>query len=175
MSEPSDLREAGFSLGSNLGDRLAHVRAARAALAATPGARLLASAPIYETEPVSVRPEHRHLKFLNTVVILEAPLDAAGWLRRIREIEIVLGRTRTIDRYAPRIIDIDLLYCGELVIHEPGLTVPHPNWAERRFVVQPLADVRPHLRFPGDDRDILSVLATLRSPPSEVQQLLEEW
>lgn len=169
------LREAGFSLGSNLGDRLANLRAARTALAGTPGARLLASAPVYETEPVGVRPEHRHLKFLNTVVILEAPLDADAWLARIREIETALGRVRTADRYAPRGVDVDLLYCGELTIEEPHLTVPHPKWAERRFVLQPLADVRPNLRLPGCEGVVSEALAALDDSPADVRRLLETW
>ena len=67
--------EAGFSLGSNLGDRLGYLRAARDRLAAVPGARLAAQSPVYETEPVGVKPEHRHLKYLNAVVIV-----AAWWL-----------------------------------------------------------------------------------------------
>jgi len=169
------MREAGFSLGSNLGDRLAHLRAARAARAATAGARLLASAPVYETEPVGVRPEYRHLKFLNTVVILEAPLDAAAWLERIHEIEAALGRVRTADRYAPREVDVDLLYCGELAVETRDLTVPHPKWAARRFVVQPLADVRPALRLPGHVGTVREALDALADPPEMVRLLVEEW
>ncbi|MCX7820011.1 MAG: 2-amino-4-hydroxy-6-hydroxymethyldihydropteridine diphosphokinase [Kiritimatiellae bacterium] len=175
MSNAVPLREAGFSLGSNLGDRLANLRAARAALAATPGARLLASAPVYETEPIGVRPEHRHLKFLNTVVVLEAPLDAAAWMVRAREIETALGRVRTLDRYAPRPVDVDLLYCGEQAVDEPELRVPHPKWAERRFVVQPLADVRPSLRLPGCEGDVQQVLAKLADSAAGVRLLLREW
>jgi len=142
------MTEVGFCLGSNLGDRLALLQTARDRLAATPGARLLAQSSVYETDPVGVRPQYAHLKYLNAVVILDADLDAAEWLRRAQTIEAELGRVRSEDRYAPRTMDIDLLYRGADVIDDGGLTVP-PRWWQRRFVLRPLCDVRPELRLPG--------------------------
>ena len=153
--------EAGFSLGSNLGDRLAHLAAARDQLAALPEARLVAQSPAYETEPVGVTPEHRHLLFLNAVVVLESPRDARAWLAAIRRIEHDLGRRRSANRNAPRPIDIDLLYAGAEAIEDGALVVPHPRWAQRRFVVQPLADVRPDLVLPGRRRTVAAVLRAL--------------
>ena len=153
--------ESGFSLGSNLGDRRAALAAARDALRATPGARLLAQSPIYETTPVGVRPEYRDLAFYNAVVLVESDRDAAAWLQRVETVERALGRVRGPDRFAPRPIDIDLLYCGDACIDSGGLVVPHPRWAERRFVVQPLADVRPDLVLPGAARSVREVLAGL--------------
>ncbi len=150
--------ESGFSLGSNLGDRRAALAAARDALRATPGARLLAQSPIYETTPVGVRPEYRDLAFYNAVVLVESDRDAAAWLQRVETVERALGRVRGPDRFAPRPIDIDLLYCGDACIDSGGLVVPHPRWAERRFVVQPLADVRPDLVLPGAARTVREVL-----------------
>ena len=143
------MTEAGFCLGSNLGDRLALLQAARDQLAATPGARLLAQSAVYETDPVGVKPQYAHLKYLNAVVILEANLTAADWLRRAQTIETELGRVRTDDRYAPRTMDIDLLYRGMDSIEDGGIVVPHPRWWQRRFVLRPLCDVRPELRLPG--------------------------
>ena len=166
--------EAGLSLGSNLGDRLAHLRAARQALLARPDVRLVAQAPVYETEPVGVKPEYAHLAFLNTVLIVETGLDARGLLARVAAIERDLGRVRGPDRFAPREIDIDVLYAGAQVTETEDLTLPHPRWARRRFVVQPLADVRPDLLLPGAGARVREVLAAL--PPGEkVATFRAEW
>lgn len=157
--------ESGFSLGSNLGDRMGYLREAIRRLASTPGAELRACAPVYETEPVGVRPEYAELKYLNTVAIIASPLAPAEWLRRIAEIEGALGRVRTDDRYAPRTLDIDLIYHGAEMLGGRGVIVPHPRWAERVFVVRPLADVRPDLVLPGAGRTVREILEGLESAP----------
>ncbi len=167
--------ESGFSLGSNLGDRLAWLRVARDALAAAPGARILAQSPVYETEPVGVKPEHRGLKYLNAVVIVGGPFAARAWMDELARIEAALGRVRGPDRYAPRTIDIDLLYCGDAWIDGGGLTVPHPRWSQRRFVVQPLADVRPALRLPGAAASVTEILGCLTEPASDLRMFAREW
>ncbi|MBP7274962.1 MAG: 2-amino-4-hydroxy-6-hydroxymethyldihydropteridine diphosphokinase [Kiritimatiellae bacterium] len=170
------LTESGFSLGSNLGDRLGYLREAARQLAATPGVEILARSPVYETEPVGVRPEHAHRPYLNAVVIAAGPLTAAGWLRRIADIETALGRTRTEDRNAPRTLDIDLIYHGAEMIDSGGIRVPHPRWAERAFVVRPLADVRPELVVPGAGRTVKEILRGLESRPGPaVRRLTSEW
>lgn len=169
------MTEVGFCLGSNLGDRLARLRVARDRLAATAGAALLAQSAVYETEPVGVRPEYRHLDYLNAVVILAADLDARQWLERIRAIEAELGRVRTADRYAPRTIDIDLLYRGADCFDDGDLTVPHPRWMERLFVVRPLADVRPDLRLPGAPRSVGEQLAALAGAAEKVRLFAAAW
>jgi 2-amino-4-hydroxy-6-hydroxymethyldihydropteridine diphosphokinase len=166
--------ESGLSLGSNLGDRLANLRAARARIATLPGVRIIAQAPVYETEPVGVQPEHRHLTFLNTVLILETDEDPAELRRRLGAIEAEMGRARSADKFAPRTIDIDLLYMDEERRATAELTLPHPRWAGRRFVVQPLADVRPELRLPGCDMTVRERLAAL-DDPSGVQLFIAEW
>lgn len=167
--------ESGFSLGSNLGDRLAWLRAARDALAATPGARILAQSPVYETEPVGVKPEHQGLKYLNAVVLVESPFSAPEWMDALSGIEAALGRVRGPDRYAPRTIDVDLLYCGDAWIDRGGLTVPHPRWAQRRFVVQPLADVRPALRLPGAAAAAATILEGLTDSASDLRLFAADW
>ncbi len=159
------LIESGFSLGSNLGDRMGQLREAVHRLASTPGAGLRACSPVYETDPVGVKPEHAHLKYLNAVVIIASSLTAADWLRRIAEIEGALGRVRTDDRHAPRTLDIDLIYHGAEMLGGRGVTVPHPRWAEREFVVRPLADVRPDLVLPGAGRTVREILKGLESAP----------
>jgi len=153
--------ETGLSLGSNLGDRLDNLRAARQRLGALPGVRLLAAAPVYETEPVGVKPEFRHLAFLNTVLILDSAWLPAEWRRRTALIEDELGRVRSADKFAPRLLDIDLLYVGDHSVDEGGLVIPHPRWMLRRFVLQPLADVRPDLLLPGATQTVRQTLENL--------------
>lgn len=166
--------ETGLSLGSNLGDRLASLREARVRIAALTGVKRLASSPVYETEPVGVRPEHRHLGYLNAVLIVDVSISADRLSDAIHAIEAGLGRVRGGERYAPRPIDIDILYVGDEQRADPQLTVPHPAWAERRFVVQPLADVCPALIMPGDTRTCREVLSTLPDTPRAIV-LHKEW
>jgi 2-amino-4-hydroxy-6-hydroxymethyldihydropteridine diphosphokinase len=164
--------EIGLSLGSNLGDRLAHLQAAREAIRRLDGVALVAQAPVYETEPVGVKPEFAHLKFLNTVLILRSDRPAEDLQRELSGVEAQLGRVRGADRFAPRDIDIDLLFAGALWMETDRLILPHPRWAQRRFVVQPLADVRPDLVLPGAGCTVRAVLAAL--PPGEAIALFAE-
>lgn len=166
--------EIGLSLGSNLGDRIATFREAAVRLAKLPGLTLRAAAPVYETDPVDARPEYAHLKFLNTVLIAETtddalPLPELG--RRLHEIEEELGRIRQADRNAPRTLDIDVLFAGSLTQSDGILDLPHPRWATRRFVVQPLADVRPGLVLPGETRTVADLLAGL--PPAGIKRVFD--
>ena len=149
--------EIGFGLGSNLGDRLASLVQSRDRLIAQSQARLLAQSAVYETAPVDVRPEYEHMAFLNAVLIIESTWPVEPWLARLAEIEEQLGRERTDDQYAPRTIDIDILYAGSSCIDSGGLIVPHPRWAARRFVVEPLAEVRPDMVLPGAGRTVAAV------------------
>ena len=166
--------EIAFSLGSNLGDRLALMQAARDAIAAraVPGSARQSS--MYETEPVGVKPEYASLAFLNAVLVVETEETAATWLRTLAEIEQTLGRVRTEDRYAPRTIDIDILYAGTHCIGSGGLVVPHPRWTERRFVLEPLAEVRPDLVLPGQHRTVREILDRL-PPGASLQRVAAEW
>lgn len=158
--------ETGLGLGSNLGDRQATLVEARRRILSWPDVRLAAQSPLYETEPVGVRPEHQDKKFLNTVLVLESPLDGHAWYARLRDLETELGRERSLDRYAPRTLDIDILFVGDTRVESGGLKIPHPHWAERRFVVQPLADIRPDLVVPGQTRTVRQVLADLPPAPA---------
>ena len=166
--------EFGLCLGSNLGDRAENIRRAAASIAAIEGVEVLERSPIYETEPVGVLPENRERFFLNGVLIVNNSLEPGLLLDRLHEIEDNMGRVRTNDRNAPRTIDIDILYAGDLRIEEARLRVPHPEWFSRRFVVQPLADVRPDLVLPDTDRTVGEVLLSL---PDETKVVLfsEDW
>ena len=158
--------EFGLSLGTNLGDRMAHLRAARAALAAVPEVTVTAASPVYETEPVDVAESAANLFFLNAVLIIRTPFSAEELSERAHAVEDRLGRVRGQDPNAPRTIDVDLIYGGERVIRRPELTLPHPEWNRRRFVAGPLADVRPDLLLPGETRTCRRVLADLPPKPA---------
>jgi 2-amino-4-hydroxy-6-hydroxymethyldihydropteridine diphosphokinase len=157
---------AGIALGSNLGDRLANLRAACTCLReiATVGETVL-TAPVYQTEPLLCPPGSP--EFLNTVIEIDFTGTAMELLATTRTIEQKLGRTPAAERNAPRVIDIDLLYFGDETIGNDSLTLPHPRIGERRFVLQPLVDIRPDLILPGQTLNIADLLQNLRSdePP----------
>jgi 2-amino-4-hydroxy-6-hydroxymethyldihydropteridine diphosphokinase len=138
-------------LGANLGDREATIRLAAGLLCAT---RL---STIRETEPWGYEDQP---PFLNAVAQVDTDAAPRALLDRLLEIESELGRTRDGPRWGPRTIDLDLLLYGDQVIDEPGLVVPHPRLAERRFVLEPLAELDPYLLVPGLGRvaDLLSRL-----------------
>ena len=134
-----------IGLGANLGDREAALRAALEALAATPGIEVDAVSAFRETEPVGFTDQPR---FVNAAARLVTELPPRALLERLLAVERALGRTRDGPRWGPRTIDLDLLLYGDVVLEEPGLSVPHPRLAERRFVLEPLAELDPGLVVP---------------------------
>jgi 2-amino-4-hydroxy-6-hydroxymethyldihydropteridine diphosphokinase len=140
------LTDVFVGIGSNLGDREAYVRQAFELLAAEPGIELKDVSEIRETDPVGVVDQPR---FLNAAARVSTDLSPRALLERLLAIELRLGRVRTAERYGPRTIDLDLLLYGDQVVDEPGLHVPHPRLAERRFVLEPLAELDPALVVPG--------------------------
>lgn len=135
-----------IGLGSNLGDREASLRRALAALAAEPDVELVAVSAFRETDPVGYADQPR---FLNAAAEIETTLSPRELLERLLEIERSLGRTRAGPRFGPRTIDLDLLVHGDEIVDEPGLAVPHARLHERRFALEPLAELAPGLVVPG--------------------------
>ena len=161
------------ALGSNIGDRLENLRAARSAIFDLPNVKApILSSAVYETEPVGCEPGA--VKFLNAVVEFEYDGDPARLLEQLIQIEEALGRTRDHRRNVSRIIDVDLLYCGEQRINDGRLKLPHPRLHLREFVLRPLADIRPDLILPGQTKSIRELLAELEQP-GEVIRFAEEW
>ena len=148
---------AGIALGSNLGDRPANLQAARDCLReiAAPGEPFL-QASNYQTEPLHCPPGSP--PFYNSVVEIAFAGEAFQLLELTQAIEKKLGRAAAPERNAPRIIDVDLLYFGDEIIDTEALVLPHPRIGERRFVLQPLAEIRPELVLPGQTRSIAELL-----------------
>jgi 2-amino-4-hydroxy-6-hydroxymethyldihydropteridine diphosphokinase len=148
-------------LGSNLGDRQAHLSAALEALRATDGIEVVALSPIYETDPVGPPPQS---PYLNAAAQLKTALVPSALLRRLLEIEASRGRLRTSVRNASRTLDLDLLLYGDRQVAEPGLDVPHPRLAERPFVLEPLCDLAADFVHPVLQETIEQLARRVRAP-----------
>jgi 2-amino-4-hydroxy-6-hydroxymethyldihydropteridine diphosphokinase len=151
--------KAGVSIGSNLGNRLENLSQACDLLCELSSDGKVVAASIYETEPVGCvlgTPA-----FLNTVAEIETSLAPPQLLEQFQQFEEALGRPKEHGHNTPRVIDLDLLYCGDMVMKEPALTLPHPRLHERRFVLQPLAEIRPDLVIPGLGKTAAQLLAAL--------------
>jgi 2-amino-4-hydroxy-6-hydroxymethyldihydropteridine diphosphokinase len=160
--------EFALSLGSNLGDRLGFLRTAREQVRRLPGVKLVASAPVYETEPVNAAPEHQEKPYLNSIIIIESNLSPESLAAMLHDIEKKAGRLRSGIRNEPRCLDIDIIYAGAITVNTAALTIPHPAWAARRFVVQPLANLRPGLVVTGQRLTVIQLLLTLPATPKVV-------
>lgn len=153
-----------LALGSNIGDREANLREAVRRLEAE-DLRLTRKSSLYETAPREMLDQPW---FLNAVVEAETGLFPMQLLGRIRKIESEMGRRRVTPK-GPRNIDIDILFYGHSVIDTAELQIPHPRMAERGFVLEPLAEIAPHLRHPVTGKTAQEMLAALE--PQGVRRL----
>ena len=161
------------ALGSNLGDRLENLRAARNAILRLSNVKppILSSA-LYETEPVDCEPGAN--KFLNAVIEFDYEGDSASLFEQLARIEQALGRRRDHPRNVSRTIDIDLLYCGDRKIEDERLQLPHPRLHLRKFVLQPLADIQPGLVLPGQAKTVRQLLEKLKQSGAVVR-VMDIW
>lgn len=146
-----------LGLGSNLGNRRANLEDAVKALGSD-DLRVLRRSSIYETAPRDLTDQPW---FLNQVIEAETSLFPRQLHARVKKIERELGRKPSVPK-GPRLIDIDILLFGEALVSAPGLEIPHPRMADRRFVLEPLAELVPELRHPGTGRTIREMLALVR-------------
>jgi 2-amino-4-hydroxy-6-hydroxymethyldihydropteridine diphosphokinase len=147
-------RTAYVGLGSNVGDRLANLRAARERLARE-ALRPPRSSSVYETEPMGAVADQRD--FLNACVAVEVELEPEELLDRLKAIERDLGRAAGGPRHGPRAIDLDLLLLDGVERRDARLTLPHPEVLNRRFVLVPLLELAPRMRLP-DGRELAAAL-----------------
>jgi 2-amino-4-hydroxy-6-hydroxymethyldihydropteridine diphosphokinase len=149
------------SVGTNLGDRWAHLALAARALRTTPGVAVVRASRVYETAPMGP-PQP---SYLNAVLEVETALPPERLLAALQGAERAALRRREV-RWGPRTLDLDLLLQGGAIVATPALTVPHPGLALRRFVLAPLAELAPDLAVPGDGRTVAALLAA--APPHEL-------
>ncbi len=142
-----------LGLGSNLGDRREHLSRARALLEAS-GLEITRASSIYETEPRELLDQPW---FLNQVIETQTELFPRQLLARTQKVEREIGRKRTIAN-GPRVIDIDILLYGDSIVRAGGIEIPHPRLADRRFVLEPLAELAPDLRHPLTKKTIRDLL-----------------
>ena len=156
-------------LGSNLGERETLIGQALDELAALPDTTLVRVSSLYDTEPVGVIEQPR---FLNAVAMLDTELTARQLLWNLQRIEARLGRTRS-QRWGPRTMDLDLLLYGDLVIEEDDLRLPHPELAQRAFVLVPLVELDPQVTHPASGLSVVQMLSRLehKSPVKRISRL----
>ena len=155
----------GIALGSNIEPRLFYLQAARQRLFSLHyGSQPVLCSKVYETSPVGC--SAKSPPFLNAALELSSEMEPQELLKRLKSIERDLGRSPNQKKNSPRTIDIDLLYYDDIALSEPDLTIPHPRIARRRFVLRPLADIRPKLILPHFARTVEELLANLQSDES---------
>lgn len=140
-------KRAVISLGSNLGNRLETLQGAIDALEDTPGMRVKAVSPVYETEPWGVEPGSQPAYF-NAVVVVKTTLPPSSLLERAHAVEEAFHRVRD-ERWGARTLDVDIVAYADMVSDDPVLTLPHPRAHERAFVLAPWHDLDPEARVPG--------------------------
>ncbi|MET9554214.1 2-amino-4-hydroxy-6-hydroxymethyldihydropteridine diphosphokinase [Streptomyces sp. NPDC006645] len=143
----SNPKRAVISLGSNLGNRLETLQGAIDALEDTPGLRVKAVSPVYETVPWGVEPGTQP-SYFNAVVVVKTTLPPASLLERAQAVEEAFDRVR-VERWGPRTIDVDIVAYADVVSDDPALTLPHPRAHQRAFVLVPWHDVEPEALLTG--------------------------
>ncbi|WP_313081655.1 2-amino-4-hydroxy-6-hydroxymethyldihydropteridine diphosphokinase [Atlantibacter sp.] len=146
-----------LAIGSNLASPLEQVNAALAALADIPESQLVAVSDFYRTPPLGPQDQP---DYLNAAVELETALAPEALLDHTQRIELQQGRERKAHRWGPRTLDLDIMLFGEMQIETPRLTVPHYDMKNRAFMLLPLAQIAPDLRFPDGDK-LSDLLANL--------------
>ena len=155
-----------LSLGSNVGDPEAQLRAAQARLSAV--GRVVVASSFYETEPVEFTEQPW---FLNFVLALETSNTPQQLMTAILRIEEEMGRRRT-QKKGPRSIDIDILLFDDIIMDSTNLTIPHPALQQRRFVLEPMAEIAPEVVHPSLKKTIRELRDTL--PPGQVVRKLQK-
>lgn len=165
------MKTAYLGLGSNLGNRMAFLRGGRDALVDKPGIDLVCTSGVYETEAIGGPPDNP--QFLNTALQISTTLTPQELLQACLSVEDDFGRSRPV-RWAPRTLDIDILFYEDLVVCEEDLTIPHPRLHERAFVLAPLLEIAPDFRHPLLDQSV-SEIASGSLGVAELTPVRESW
>lgn len=155
-----------IGLGSNLGDRELKLLMAVAELGKLPGTRVTGVSQFYETEPVGGVPQDN---FYNAVARIDTTLSPFLLLDELKRVETEVFKRKPSQRWGGRSMDLDILIYGELVLDSDRLTIPHPRLAERRFALQPLADLAPDLVHPVLGKTVAQLLAALTATEKVVK------
>jgi 2-amino-4-hydroxy-6-hydroxymethyldihydropteridine diphosphokinase len=165
--------KVGLGLGSNVGDRLQNLQDAKQYLLSLSSERWHLQSPLYETEPVACPAGSG--AFLNVVLEIESTGKPRTLLKKLLAYELAHGRDRSTGMNAPRRIDLDILYFGELEVREDDLVIPHPRLAERRFVLLPLSTIRPDLIVKGTGKTVRQLLRELPGWQGQVRFVSQDW
>jgi 2-amino-4-hydroxy-6-hydroxymethyldihydropteridine diphosphokinase len=164
---------AGIAFGSNLDNRRKYLQSARKQLLQIAHAEApFLFSPLYQTDPIGCVPGAKF--FLNAVIEIDYQAEPEQLLRELRQIEGSLGRNADRARNASRTIDLDLLYYGDQTINREGLQLPHPRLHLRKFVLAPLADIRPELILPNQMESVVALRQKL-ADKSSVVRVADEW
>lgn len=159
--------KAYLGLGSNLGKRLGNIRSAVAALEQVPGIAVIKVSSIYETQPMG---NINQPKYLNSVAEVETNLSASELLTSLQRIEKHMGRQR-LQKWEPRIIDLDILYYDQLIVDTKELSIPHPELAKRAFVLIPLSEIAPDFRDPLSKKKVGEMISGIDIKSQGIKKL----
>lgn len=159
------MAKAWIGLGSNVGDRLSHLKRGLGCLARLPGTALLSVSSVYEAEPVGKTDQPW---FLNAAAAIETGLEPHDLLRECLKIERLCGRER-LERWGPRTLDLDILVYEDRVVCSAGLVIPHPRLIERAFALLPLAEIAPDLVVPGGTATVAQLADAAGAAGAEVR------
>jgi len=154
-----------ISVGSNLGNRLENCKNGIDLLLENEETRLLIQSRVYETEPVDYT---RQDWFINLAVKIETKLDPFTLLQRIQSVQQRSGRIEDTVRFGPRVLDLDILLFDDIVLDDPQLCIPHPRMHKRRFVLQPICDIDPHIIHPVLNQSMQQLLHDLDAEDQEI-------
>jgi len=144
-----------IAIGSNLGDRAANCARAIELIGLLQGAELVRKSSLYETEPWGVSDQGR---FINAAIEVRTSLEPQELLKALKAIEAGMGRKDGL-RWGPRVIDLDIIFYGEMIVEEKGLTIPHPRLSERAFVLAPLNEIAPDFMHPVLKKTVSELLS----------------